>query len=122
MSAGQEETVTKIEEGKRYRYTVEGTAHQSLLRERLVLDLGRGYVLPSAFVDGTGPGVLELLPDPLPTAPGSVIRNSTVTLVRTTAPGKPWMNVNGAQVGACYSDEEMEGAQVVFDAGTVVQA
>ena len=102
--------------GKRYRWTVEGTAIDRYDEEfpEHRIDLVYGGEVGFLTSDEASWGTLELLPDPLPTTPGSVVRDRNGTLVFIGAHGP--MSCGGA---ALYPVDMKRLAPftVLFDAG-----
>lgn len=98
------------DQDKRYRVTRTGTARPS---GQLIEPDGGALVAP----DDPGTTV-ELLPDPLPTAPGSVVRTSHgKTFVRTMQDTEwPWLNPNASN-DLVADDYFKPGFTVLFDAG-----
>ena len=101
---------TELIPGKRYRVTIEGVADES----RYLQDAeGKSLTYVHHFpLQGV---VVELLPDPLPTTPGSVIRKDGETFLRRDSSRLtfPWTNADGD----VYSDGDVQDATVLFDAG-----
>lgn len=96
--------------GKRYRLTVEGIVKND--GHLYAADTGRWLDFPTCG------GTVELLPDPLPTTPGSIVRSTTGrTFVRIEdSIHLPWLGIHGP-AGRWWSDEDLEGSTVLFDAG-----
>lgn len=96
----------KLEPGKRYRWTVEGT-----VTEAYELRIG-GQTIFGQTMDL---GVLERIPDPLPTTPGSVVhdQNGTKYMRLDVTSAAQWVRTDGYTRG----DDEIVGATVIFDAG-----
>jgi len=95
--------MTELIPGKRYRYTVEGKAGSDG-----VLYAGNAvyYVRPG--------GVVEELPDPLPTTPGSVVRDDIGDLFIV---GDDGMWYSPGKAGDYIEDEFAHPVTVLFDAG-----
>ncbi len=117
----QEEPV-KLEPGKRYRWTVEGTYKEEEEEGHLYKFLeygGLGGV--SLSVDELSWGTVELLPDPLPTTPGSVIAVNGHSYGRSEDEpnGRHWLGLTGSDRGEAWADADFAGDAVVvlFDAG-----
>lgn len=95
--------------GKRYRWTVEGTADA---KGWIHLSSAQGKYLGSFGPSMVACGTVELLPDPLPTTPGSVIRWADRSyLLREDG---WWQSPSGA---SCTPNVIGEDATVLFDAG-----
>lgn len=114
----QEKTVTALIPGKRYRVTVTGTARSV---DQLPLDGSNedGRAGACLYHNVLELAKIELLPDPLPTSPGSVIRDNVGDLFMAGPTGR-WFTT-GSSVP--YSTDEMaHPLTVLFDAGAEVKA
>ena len=98
--------------GKRYRWTVEGVASSG----GRALNLGDGGVVSTSFLSNVG--TLELIPDPLPTTPGSVVTLRGALYGRTTRRGEHhWIGLGASGTPVLFSNNDLAGATVLFDAG-----
>ena len=102
--------MTELIPGKRYRVVFEGTADYyggvSIAADARLL---RSDVDLATTV--------ELLPDPLPTTPGSVIQYNGELLMRVESATSYVWGRPKAHSDAYWGDSELEGATVLFDAG-----
>jgi len=104
--------MTQLIPGKRYRWTAEGIFDGSALIVEdacIAADVIRRY------------GIFEVLPDPLPTTPGSVVLDRNDSLWRLIASGSVtavpmWHNLNGARLHASTL-EQNSPFTVLLDAG-----
>lgn len=106
------------DDGKLYRITRTMRYDQ---RDGRFHNTGRGMMgvrsvgLVAALLDRDPSATVELLPDPLPTTPGSVVRKYEDVYMRRDASRLtyPWTD----HTGEVYPDSHVQGATVLFDAG-----
>lgn len=101
--------LSRLIPGKRYRWTVEGVANQ---RQFFVFADDIEPLAPNELAHGA----LELLLDPLPTTPGSVVMHDGKVYARADQVAREhWFCVSDAY--GWFDDATLAGATILFDAG-----